>query len=92
MASSLALPISASSSLVRALEKIEVRRVVGLTDFGQVEAELPKLGALVGEKAVERVVEHCRDELPHEQHPMISGRLGTVLAGGTCLSRAAALA
>jgi hypothetical protein len=92
MASSLALPISASSSLVRALEKIEVRRVVGLTDFGQVEAELPKLGALVGEKAVERVVEHCRDELPHDQHPMISGRLGTVLAGGTCLSRAAALA
>ncbi len=45
---------------VRALEKVEVRWVVGLTDFGQVEADLPKLGALVGEKAVERLVEHCR--------------------------------
>ena len=53
---------------VRALEKVELRRVVGLTVFGQVEAELPELGALVGEKAVERVVEHRRDQLPHHQN------------------------
>jgi hypothetical protein len=53
---------------VRALEKVELRRVVGLTVFGQVEAELPKLGALVGEKAVERVVEHGRYQLPHDQN------------------------
>ena len=30
---------------------------------GRLEAELPKLGALVGEKAVERVVEHRRYQL-----------------------------
>jgi hypothetical protein len=35
---------------VRALEEVEVRRVVGLTDLGEVEAELPKIGALVGER------------------------------------------
>ena len=77
---------------VRALEKVELRRVVGLTVFGQVEAELPKLGALVGEKAVERVVEHRRYQLPHDQNSLDSGRLGTVLATGTRLFRAAALA
>src|SRR5438093_7782525 len=77
---------------VRALDKVELRRVVGLTVFGQVEAELPKLGALVGEKAVERVVEHRRYELPHDQTSLVSGRLGTVLATGTRLFRAAALA
>ena len=59
---------------VRALEKVELRRVVGLTVFGQVEAELPKLGALVGEKAVERVVEHRRYQLPHDQTSMVPGR------------------
>src|SRR4051812_17504371 len=35
--------------------------------FRQVEAELPKLGALVGEKPVERVVEHRRYQPPHDQ-------------------------
>jgi hypothetical protein len=39
---------------VRVPEKVELRRLVGLTVFGQVEAERPELGALVGEKAVER--------------------------------------
>src|SRR5215216_5460709 len=72
---------------VRALEKVELRRVVGLTVFGQVEAELPKLGALVGEKAVERVVEHRRYQLPHDQTSLVSGRLGTVLVTGTRLFR-----
>src|SRR5918996_591619 len=43
----------------------------------------------VGEKAVERVVEHCRYQRPHDQNSMASGRLGTVLATGTCLFRAA---
>src|SRR5215211_1063040 len=57
------------------LEKVELRRVVGLTVFRQVEAELPKLGALVGEKAVERVVEHRRYQLPHDQTSLVSGRL-----------------
>src|SRR4029077_15608085 len=33
---------------VRALEEVEVRRIVGLTDLGEVEAEVPKIGALVG--------------------------------------------
>jgi hypothetical protein len=62
------------------MEKVEVRRVVGLTIFGQVEAELPKLGALVGEKAVERVVEHRRYKLPHDQNSLVSGRRGIVPA------------
>ena len=70
---------------VRNWEKVELRRVVGLTVFGQVESELPKLGALVGEKAVERVVEHRRYQLPHDQTSLVSGRLGTVLATGTRL-------
>jgi hypothetical protein len=52
---------------VRALEKVELHGVIGLTVFGQVEAELLVLGALVGEKAVERVVEHRRYQLPHDQ-------------------------
>jgi hypothetical protein len=52
-----------------------LRRVVGLTDFGQVEAEVPKIGALVGEKAVERVVEDRRYKLPHGQNSMVSGCL-----------------
>src|SRR3954447_23326408 len=60
---------------VRAPEKVELRRVVGLTVFGQVEAELPKLGALVGQKAVERVVEHRCYQLPHDQNSMVSGHL-----------------
>jgi hypothetical protein len=88
----LALNPQATAKKVVLDTKVELRRVVGLTVFGQVEAELPKLGALVGEKAVERVVEHCRYQLPHDQNSMVSGRLGTVLARGTCLSRAAALA
>src|SRR6516165_11385804 len=46
----------------------------------QVEAELEVLGALVGEKAVERVVEHQRDQLPHDQNSLVSGRPATVLA------------
>src|SRR4029434_5192818 len=62
---------------VRALEKVELRRVVGLTVFGQVEAELPKLGALVGEKAVERVVEHRRYQLPHDQNSWVAGSLAS---------------
>src|SRR5215470_1486454 len=66
---------------VRALDEVELRRFVGLTVFGQGEAELPKLGALVGEKAVEGIVEHCRYQLPHDQNSMVSARLGTVLAG-----------
>src|SRR3954451_24310768 len=37
--------------------------------LGQVEAELPKLGALVGEKAVKRVVEHCRYQISHDRTP-----------------------
>src|SRR5436190_845814 len=57
---------------VRAAEKVELLRVVGLTVFGQAEAELPKLGALVGEKAVDRVVEHCRYELPHDRNSLSS--------------------
>jgi len=52
---------------VRAPEKVELHRVVGLTVPGLVEAELPKFRALVGEKAVERVVEHRRDQLPHDR-------------------------
>jgi hypothetical protein len=51
------MPGRAVNTPVRALEKVELRRVVGLTVCGQVEAEVPKIGALVGEKAVERVVE-----------------------------------
>jgi hypothetical protein len=77
---------------VRALEKVELRRVVGLAVFGQVEAELPKLGALVGKKAVERLVEHRRYQLPHDQTSLVSGRPRTVLATGTRLFRAATLA
>src|SRR4029450_4012379 len=77
---------------VRAPEEVELRRVVGITVFGQVEAELPKLGALVGEKPVERVVEHRRYQLPHDQTSLDSGLLGTVLAAGARLCRAAALA
>src|ERR671911_468117 len=77
---------------VRAPEKVELRRVAGLTVLGQAEAELPKVGALVGEKAVERVVEHRRYQLPHDQTSFVSGRLGTVLATRTRLFRAAALA
>ena len=58
-----------SISLVEqtAPEEVEVRRVVGLVVLGQAEAELPEVGALVGEEAVERVVEHRRYQLPHEQ-------------------------
>jgi hypothetical protein len=50
------------------------RRVVG-----QAEAEPLVLGALVGEKAVERVKEHTRNQLPHEQRSLVSGRLGTCI-------------
>src|SRR6185312_1369068 len=77
---------------VRALEKVEVRRLVGLTVFGQAEAERPKLGALVGEKAVEGVVEHCRYQLPHDQNSHGLGSSGDRACSGTCLSRAAPLA
>ena len=35
---------------------------------GQAEAELPVLGALVGEKAVQRVHERPRNQLPHDQN------------------------
>jgi hypothetical protein len=56
---------------VRALEEVELHRVVGLTVFRQVEAEPLKLGALVGEKAVEGVVEHRRYQLPHDQNSMV---------------------
>jgi hypothetical protein len=38
---------------IRAPEEVELRRVVGFAVLRQVEAELPELGALVGEKAVE---------------------------------------
>src|SRR6185295_9587240 len=39
------------------------------------EAELPELGVRVGHEAVERVVEHRRDQLPHGQ----TSRVGWVL-------------
>jgi len=57
---------------VRALEEFELRRIVGLIVFGLVEAELPEVGALVGEKAIQRVVEHRRNQLPHDRHSMVS--------------------
>src|SRR6476659_323035 len=57
--------------------RVKLRGVVGLTVLGQAEAELPEVGALVGEKAVERVVEHRRYQLPHDRNSVVSGRLGT---------------
>ena len=57
---------------------------------GLVEAEPPELGVLVGEQAVEGVVEHCRDELPHltsiagrtdrkpERHDVLRAALGSL--------------
>jgi hypothetical protein len=66
---------------VRALVKAEFLLQVCRVD-GQAEAELSVLGALVGEKAVERVHEHPRNQLPHDQNSMVSGRLATVLAAG----------
>jgi transposase len=43
-----------------------------LRRFLQLEAEIPVLGALVGEKAVERVAEYQRDQLPHDQNSLWS--------------------
>src|SRR5205823_4830695 len=74
-----AMVVLAQSTVLRVREKTTLRPVVGLTVFGQVEAELPKLGALVGEKAVEGVVEHRCYQLPHDQTSLVSGRLGTCL-------------
>src|SRR5207248_9968360 len=74
---------------VRALEEVDMLLLLGRV-LGQAEAELPVLGALVGEQAVERVHEHPRNQLPHDQTSMVSGRQATVLARGTCRSRAAA--
>ena len=68
-----------------ALQKVELRRVVGLTVFGQIETELPKLGTRVREKAVEGVVEHRRDQLPHDQYSVVSGGLGTLSQGNVPL-------
>jgi len=48
-----------------------VRLVVGLDVLRQAEAELPEVGALVGEEAVERLVEHRRYQLPHDQYSMV---------------------
>jgi hypothetical protein len=41
---------------------------------GQAETELPVLGALVGEKAVQRVHEHPRNQLAHDQNSSVSIR------------------
>src|SRR6266567_8582928 len=56
---------------VRAVVEAELLLLVLRVD-GQAEAELPVLGALVGEKAVERVHEHPRNQLPHDQNSMVS--------------------
>src|SRR5262249_15830434 len=61
---------------VRASEKFELRRVVGLTVFGQVEAEPPKLGALVAADTVDRVVEHLRYQLPQDPPSMAMALAG----------------
>src|SRR5215470_8486889 len=56
--------------------------------FEQAEAERPELGALVGEKAVEKIVEHCRYQLPLDQNSLVSDRLGTVLPDPVSIARA----
>ena len=56
---------------VRTSEKVELGRVVGLSVLGQAEAELPEFGPLVGEQAVERVVEHRRYQLPHDRASVV---------------------
>jgi hypothetical protein len=62
---------------VRALEEVErlvvVARAAGLVE--QLEAEPVVLGALVGQKAVQRVVEHQRDQRSHNQSSLGSRRL-----------------
>ncbi len=67
---------------VRALVDLEFLLQVSWVG-GQAEAELPVLGALVGEKTVERVHEHPRNQLPHDRHSIVSGGLSIVLATGT---------
>ncbi len=59
---------------MRAPEKLEVSRIVGLTVLGEREAELPEVGARVGQKAVEGVVEHRRNQLPHDRISFASCR------------------
>jgi len=49
----------------------ELPRVIGPLVLGQAEAELPEVSLLVSEKAVERVVEHRRYQLPHDQRSMV---------------------
>src|SRR5215831_17352545 len=66
---------------VRALEKAECLLVLvrAALQIEQVEAELVVFGALVGEKAVERVVEYHRDQLPHDQNSLVLGSAGTCI-------------
>jgi hypothetical protein len=52
---------------------------------GQAEAELPLLSALVGEKAVEGVHEHARNQLPHGQNSMGLVSSGDRACWATCL-------
>ena len=59
---------------------LRTSRCAGSSGYGSRagEAELPEIGAFVGEKAVERVVEDRRYQPPHDQNSMVSDRLGTV--------------
>lgn len=58
---------------VRALVNVELL-LQGRGVERQAEAEVPVLGALVGEKAVQLVREHPRNQLPQDQNSSVSIR------------------
>jgi hypothetical protein len=46
--------------------------------MGLGEAEVPERGARIGQKAIERIVEHGRDQRSHRGHRSLRGNLRQV--------------